>query len=366
MSKSSGTRTQGAKRGKIYNAVANWRSLRSRGSVSRDKYVKECYQSRALERKAKSRQSSCAAPREQSNVSAPVKVLCSQLIQLDTQGRITNDWADHLIEHVNNGWRTGTFVHGRRYMKDSSHLAMSQVLYLKGTDFVRRAMNENKVALLPHLRTLHRRTKRSIQFDFGIQPVSTFDTGSSILPHTRVHCCNDEVAVNGKVARTPCDEGQQITGLADRCARERSPVGVKYIITDKGQILVQKSTDETGKHDLLPLEDLGKIAELPRATQLCVFLLFCAEHGSPAVFAGAVPTIGDLTMTDDGVFLHQIITRAKEAGLSVSFYGADNASPHALLSRGIVRALSSIELKALTAEYMRTKKRSEKHYKTQT
>ena len=198
------------------------------------------------------------------------------------------------------------------------------------------------------------RVPANIAKEFGIQPESTFRSCSVSLPQVRVHCCNDEVALNQEVVPMKVDSGYMLTGLSNTCSRERCPCAMQYIIRQQDILVLKQGEVE----QTIPLDALPEISKDARATQVCVWLLLCATRQSTAIFAGTVTTVGDLTMTDDALFLHHIIQGGFQAGLTVSFYGADNASPHALLSRGIVRSLSATELSSLANTLTQRRKES--------
>ena len=276
-------------------------------------------------------------------LSAQAEQVWEIIAKIDRLGVIDDELAATVVEYMNNTWRQGNAVHGRSYSKQSKSLAMSTVLSLKGLDFIRRAQNMNHVSCLPHRHTFSRRVEHCVAKEFGIQPESTFRSCSVNLPHVRVHCCNDEVAVNQKVVPMKVDSGYMLAGLSNTCSRERCPGAMQNIIRQQDILVLKHGEVE----QTIPLDALPEISKDARATQVCVWLLLCATRQSTAIFAGAIPTVGDLTMTDDALFLHHIIQGGFQAGLTVSFYGADNASPHALLSRGIVRSLSATDLSSL-------------------
>lgn len=185
--KSCGGRTQGAKRGPLYNAVKKWLFAQSQGRMSRQDF-------RSLLKNARRNhvKHPTAGP-AQPLLSGQAQALCKAILNLDKHSRLSQSSVDELLEHMNNSWRTENFVHGRRYAKDSVNLAMSQLLAVKNSSFIRRAMTENRVAILPTAKTLKRRVSSRIVHDFGIQPVSTFEIGRNVLPCMRAHCCNERI-----------------------------------------------------------------------------------------------------------------------------------------------------------------------------
>lgn len=91
--------------------------------------------------------------------------------------------------------------------------------------------------------------------------------------------------------------------------------------------------------ELKPFPHLQVIAAMKAATLMCLWILFEPVRNQSNIIVAAIPTRGDLTVTDDALLLHDIIKCAWQQGHPVCYYGADNASPHASLCRGIQRGL---------------------------
>jgi hypothetical protein len=97
------------------------------------------------------------------------------------------------------------------------------------------------------------------------------------------------------------------------------------------------------------LDELPDICDRePRATLVCLWLLFVPTRAGQVVLACVEATCNDFTAVDDAANCHKIFKAAAAAGLPpVACYGADAAAPHAAFSRGIVRAWTLSELQSL-------------------
>lgn len=213
----------------------------------------------------------------------------------------------------------------------------------------------NAIAL-PSARCLARRKAPPLEPCLGVQPLDAFSHLANWLEGP-LHVCADEVAVNQKVSYLTVKDqqatGYELAGLADRCVREKNTEGVQYIMLQEGGLLKRRTvandagdfvTTETTDHSDDPL---AGITDVPRATLVCMWILFMTIRGSHNLHVAAIPTRGDLTCADDISMLHLIITQAYANGRVVTCFGTDNAAPHAALQRGIVRRLCKAELSAI-------------------
>jgi hypothetical protein len=156
--------------------------------------------------------------------------------------------------------------------------------------------------------------------------------------------CSDEVALSQKIDCLACAEGTELLGIADRVQRSAVPAAARIIFSPEGELLHYQGGQMT-KH--APTELPQILSQHPRATQACVWLIFEPVRCGTVKLACVVPTRGDLTAADDAAFFHAIVVTAHEAGLLVTHYGGDGASPHAQFVKGILAPLSSDEEDAL-------------------
>lgn len=255
---------------------------------------------------------------------------------------------------LNNVWRTGKAVHGRRYPGSAGRklLAASAFVERRMATWTKGFLSVNSMYSLPATVTGKRRNSSLAQACFSLQPPAAFSAMANWTPQPS-HVCCDEVAVNQVVDSIPSTDppGYEVAGLSNRCLRENNPEGVQYIMRDEGGVLVRRTTIEDGSvvqaetvEDRTVIDTLNSI---PPATLLCVWIVFDPVRGKRSFISATVPSCGDLTTLDDATMLHDVIKRAQSHGRSISFYGADNAAPHAALARGIVRRLSAPEGHAL-------------------
>ena len=158
------------------------------------------------------------------------------------------------------------------------------------------------------------------------------------------------MSVSKEVDRSPHAEGHELAGFANRTARTKHSDQVTYIITrgsekEPSRLIAEQLPSGGGaahrtEYSLAQLEQLT--LHEARAINLCVYLLFDAVRRGSILFACAVPTLGDMSVVDDALYIDRISQQAMNAGLApITFIGADAA--HDSLHKGLQRQWSRAE-----------------------
>lgn len=357
-------RTQGSSQGAVYLALKNWRATLRSGRRSISQVRAKLRDTRRADKNKMIAQQRADSKRCMTMFSPHLVQYIEKIAHLVHKHGLPPEFLKEQEMHFNNAWREGNQVHGRRYPEGTSDttLALSAVARQKQAKQLCGMLAANMVTALPSRRTLMRRTESLIFPTFGVQPSSTFQHLPTLVPKRPLHICNDEVAVNQMIDNVRLPDGdEEIAGLANRCVREKNPDGMQYILQPKeGTVRIIQSRVVDGcvrvTETIEPLSCLEDLAQQKPASLLCLWIVFDPTHEGKQLYVAAVPTCGDLTVSDDAAMLHGIVTAAQTAGRQICFYGADNASPHAALSRGIVRGLSLNEVTLLrrTAELVVT------------
>lgn len=350
-------KTQGSEQGVVYTSVKQWQRVRTCKIQGLPALRAGRRQSR---RSIKSRLQQEISQQNKTSLarfSPALLSFCTQVAGVVGKHHLPESFLEQQAVHIKNVWREGKAVHGRRYPTGVADtvLALSSVAHQKQATQLCGLLAVNSMVALAGRLTLNRRIVPVISPCFGVQPESTFVHMAELFPEKAraLHICNDEVAVNHMIEHIPHPEGGlEIAGLANRCIREKNPVGVQYILHRQSATLTERKTcfinGEISVADTVhPLSFVEDVSSKAPATLLCLWIIFDPTHRGRRLFVAAVPTKGDLTVNDDATTLHGVIKAAMKHGRDVSFYGADNASPHAALSRGIVRTLTTSEAKAI-------------------
>lgn len=343
-----------SQKGKVYNTFVHWRARRRLGGVKQQARSAISKHSRRMEKQNCHRELSTLALSSIDKLSPSVQQLVTKASMLLADGHMTEEDMQKQLMNLNNVWRKGAMVHGRRYPPElaGTALAIGTVVARRNCRHMVGMLAANAQLAIPGRLTVSRRNTCPATCTFGLQPIEVFQADREWSGQP-LHVCCDEIAVNQLIDHIPVRGCQavEIAGLSNRCVREKNPDGFQYLLKQDGGLLIHKTTVHEGEVSVSEVQgtvaSIEDLARIPPATLLCVWIIFEPVRAKKSMFVAAVPTCGDLTTTDDAVMLHNVIKRAHTAGHVVSFYGADNASPHASLARGIIRRLSSTEVWAL-------------------
>ena len=343
-----------SQKGRVYNSFMHWLSRRSndKSGQARFKFSQKVVRKQRTRRLKRDVES--AVKKSVSNLNPVVKQFVRKAQKLVVEGKLTEDDLSLQLLQLNNVWRKGKSVHGRRYpgLAGQRLLAASAFTERRQATWVQGLLAANAMYTMPGKLTIKRRNSTLSTPTFSLQPPEAFSCLTNWTSQPS-HVCCDEVAVNQVVDSIPSTNppGYEVAGLSNRCMRENNPEGVQYIMKDEGGVLVRTTRVEDGSvvvsEKTEDKEFIDSLSGIPPATLLCVWIILDPVRGKRSFIAATVPSCGDLTTSDDAVMLHNIIQRAHDQGRMVSFFGADNAAPHAALARGIIRRMSIPEADTL-------------------
>lgn len=346
-----GGKTQGSIRGVVYDAIVNRAARRRRGSVR----MSDFRASRRVVRKA----DKAALEKEIRANTAKVAQFSPELIALMEslqknldKGHMTTEFIEQQKIDLNNQCRSGRAVHGRRFPPEEAATAVAAglVMDMKQLTSASAMLQANHLAAFPSKRSINRLVAKYGKACQGMQGARFLAHLSTVInrPKSRLHASNDEVSVNQLIGYVTTDDGYEVVGLANRCVREKNPEGVQYLLLGQHGIEVRTTTTIDGSQvvtsERQPFSYLQEIAAKSPATLMCLWIIFEPVRRQSNLIVAAIPTRGDLTMSDDAIVFHDIIKSAWGQGHAVNYYGADNASPHAALCRGIQRGLVRAEV----------------------
>ena len=348
-------KAQGSIKGSVYGAILNRNRRRVNGALPIIRHRADLRRERKADKAVLEK-----AVRDKSQMICQFSPELLKLIQklqenLD-KGYMSAAFIEQQTVDLNNRCRSGKSVHGRRYdtQEAATMVAAGLVMDMKQLSSTSAMLQANGLAAFPSKRTIRRMVNTVGKPCQGVQGARFLEHLSSIVgrPQARLHASNDEVALNQLIGYVNTEDGNEVVGVADRCVREKNPVGVQYLVTEEPSIEVRTTQLIDGRpvvsSELKPFSHLQVIATMKPATLMCLWILFGPVRNQSNIIVAAIPTRGDLTVTDDALLLHDIIKCAWQQGHPVCYYGADNASPHAALCRGIQRGLVLQEIKFIS------------------